>query len=342
MANLDEAGVSAMSAELDKCPALRETLVKAVDGWVLAMEQGGALDEAEKAKYPILRNYERSRDIFRTLVQMRVAGAKPVELSQLMRDRYPDLALGYLAEGLRYVDQATESMRLAEAALRQGTPDVTQAVTRILSGRTALTSLRQHVGRSGVGDAQARVARTADDALRQIETMKADVSMADAEAVSRWVFMMGEVNKGLAAMTVDLKAAAQQVTQGFSLNGGPSGIWEPAHRLAADRSQRRLTRQMELAVRLGNRGLLEAGSPEGAELLGGATAWAALVFAVDRSELNPSEGVRFGGSGADEQANPLVKYLRDEIQKARQMPGLKHGAEFVRQYLDALYDYLRY
>jgi hypothetical protein len=77
-------------------------------------------------------------------------------------------------------------------------------------------------------------------------------------------------------------------------------------------------------------------------LLGGATAWAALVFAVDRSELNPSEGVRFGGSGADEQANPLVKYLRDEIQKARQMPGLKHGAEFVRQYLDALYDYLRY
>ncbi len=341
-ASLDEAGVSAMSAELDKCPVLRETLVKAVDSWVAALEQEGPLAEAEKSKYPILRNYERSRDIYRALIQMRAADAKPVELSQMMRDRYPDLALGYLAEGLRYVDQATESVRLAEAALRQASPDVTQAVTRIQAGRTALTSLRQHVSRSGAGEAQTRVARTADDALRQIEAMKAEVALADAEAVSRWIFMMGEVNKGLGTLTIDLKAAAQQVTQGFTLNGGPSGIWEPAHRLAADRSQRRLTRQMELAVRLGNRGLLEAGSPEGAELLGSATAWAALVFAIDRSELNPSEGVRLGGTGTDEQANPLVKYLRDEIQKARQMPGFKHGAETVRQYLDAFYDYLRY
>jgi len=339
---LDEAGMSVLVAELDKCPALRESLVKAVESWGVALEQGGGPDEAEKNKYPILRNYDRSRDIYKTLIQMQAPDAKPAELSRMMRARYPDLASGYLAEGLSFVEVATESARIAEAALRQSTPDMTQAVTRVKACRTALASLRQHVDRSGSGDVQVRVGRGVDEALRQIESMKVGDLNANAETVSRLVFMLGEVSRVLATISVDLKAAAQLVTQGFSLNGGPDGIWEPANRLAADRSQRRLSRQLELAVRFENRGILEGGTTEGAALLSSATAWGALVFAIDRSELNPSEGIRLGGSGGDEQANPLVKYLREEIQKARQMPALKHDAEYVRQYLDALYDYLRY
>jgi hypothetical protein len=273
---------------------------------------------------------------------MGVPDAKPAELSQMMRDRYSDLALGYLTEGLRFVDTAAESVRRAETALRQDSSSTALVIAQLISCRGALTLLRQHVDRAGAGEPQARVRRVTDDLLRQIESMTAGEARKDAEAVSRLIFMIGEVTQGLTTLRLDLKAASQVATQRMTLSGGPDGIWEPATRLAAERSRRRLSQQMELAERMGNRGILEVGTPEGPALMGGATSWAALVFAVDRSELNPSEGIRLGGAGADEQANPLVKYLRDEIQKARQMPVLKHGAEFVGPYLDALYDYLRY
>lgn len=341
-ARAGEGGINAMTAELDKGPALREPLGKAIESWKGVLEGDGKLDQADKAKYPILENYDRSRDLYRVLVQMRAPEAKPGELSKMMRERYPDLALGYLAEGIRYAEAAGESVRRAEVVLRQDPAGLAEAVARLGACRGSLAQLRQHVERSGTGDAQARVGRAADDLLRQLDTLKTDGARADAEAVSRLIFILGEVSKGLAALSNDLKSAAQAATQGFTLNGGPDGIWEPATRLSAERSQRRLVRQTELAVRLGNQGVLEAGTAAGTALLANATAWAAEAFAVDRSELNPSEGIRLGGSGGDEQANPLVKYLRDEIQKARQMPGLKHGAEQVRQYLDALNDYLRY
>jgi hypothetical protein len=266
----------------------------------------------------------------------------PAEIARLMRERYPDLALGYLAEGMRYAASALESARSAESALRRASVDKAEVAARIGACRNALAELKQHVTRSGPGDEQTRVGRTVDDLLRQVDSMKANEARTDAATVSRQIFLLGDVAKGLTALTLELKSAAQAMTQRFSLNGGPEGIATPDARLAVERSQRRLVRQRELAVQMGNHGLLEAGDKGGGPSLGSATAWASFAFAVARSDLNPSEGIRLGGAGSDETANPLVKYLRDELGRARQMPALKHGGGSVKSYLDALYDYLRY
>ncbi len=341
-AHAGEADIGAVALPLDNYLAVRESIGKAIDAWGTVLASGGKLDEMERTKYPILVNFDRSRDICRALLKMREADANPVELSRMMRDRYPDLALGYLAEGLRFVDAALEFTRDAEADLRRAPPSLAPAVAQLMSCRGALTLFQQHVERAGTGETQTRMRRVADDLLRQIGMMKPEADHKEAETVSRLMFTIGEVRQGLIALRIDLKAASQTSTQRMTLSGGPDGIWEAAYRAAAERSRRRLSQQIELAERMGNRGILEAGTSEGTALIGGAASWASLIFAVDRSELNPSQGIRLGSSGADEEANLLVKYLRDEIQKARQMPGLKHGAEVVGPYLDALYDYLRY
>jgi hypothetical protein len=336
------AEASTVAVPLDECLAVRESIGKAIDAWGVALVGGRELDEAEKTKFPVLVNFDRSRDVYGVLLKMREAEAKPVELSRMMRDRYPDLAQGYLAEGLRFVDAAMEHVRTAEADLRRDPPGLAPAVTQLISCRGALKLFQQHVDRAGPGETQARMRRVADELVRQIGLMKPGESRQEAETVSRLMFAMGEVRQGLMTLRTDLKAASQTAMPRMALSGGPDGVWEASTRVAAERSRRRLSQQMELAERMGTRGILEAGTAEGQSPTGGLISWGALVFAVDRSELNPTGGVRAGAAGADDQASLLVKYLRDEIQKARQMPGLKHGAEYVGPYLDALYDYLRY
>ena len=99
---------------------------------------------------------------------------------------------------------------------------------------------------------------------------------------------------------------------------------------------------MELAQQTADQGLLDAGEPGLASGVEPAAAWAGFAFAVARSELNPAEGVRLGGKGREAPANPLVRYLREELSKARQRSTLKHYGEWVKHYLDAFNDYLRY
>jgi hypothetical protein len=271
---------------------------------------------------------------------MRRPGANPAELSARMRERYPDLALGYLAEGLRHVVAAAEAVGLAGSALRRSPPDTDRAAGPIAACRAALGEFKRHVSRAGAGEEPARAMRAADDLLRQMDSIRN--AGKDTAAVSRQVFVLGELDRGLSALKVELRSAAEAGAESFSLTGGPAGAWGPESRLSAERSRKRLSQQMQFAARAAQRGILDAGDPAWASELPAAAAWAALAFDVDRSDLNPSEGVRLAGSGAEDAASPLVKFLRDEIQKARQMPALKYDAEAAKQYLDALYDYLRY
>ena len=300
-----------------------QALREALRGVVTTVTEGGpALAEAQ-AKYPVLEEFRRTRRAVETLAALR-AGQSAAATGFLTE--FPEAGLSYLASQAGLVGAA-------EQALQEG------AVAR------AVESVRQLAGavrRSGAGDWQSQLA----GACAQIERdlLALDVATTEAGAATRRLVALGEVRKQLQALARELTSAgARARVTALEWRGGPDGIWEPPHRADAERSRTRLQQQVEFAQQQVMGAIAEGlrETPD-ARVWERGYQWAQWWQRVVRSELADAGGVRVGSGSAGKEGDPRLRFLREELEKARQVRGLKHYADPTKEYLGAVGDFLRY
>jgi hypothetical protein len=165
-----------------------------------------------------------------------------------------------------------------------------------------------------------------------------------ANELHRTRFGLGELRRDLLRLADDLRAAAPTASgSAESLLDHPAGLNFHQNRYEAELDRRRWIALAGHARRRAMRGVLDAlnDSPNTARYERG-YAWAAVNCRLARSELVRAGGVRAGRGGREVVADPLMEFLRTELDKARQSRPPRDYAESTRMYLDLMGDYLRY
>jgi hypothetical protein len=67
-----------------------------------------------------------------------------------------------------------------------------------------------------------------------------------------------------------------------------------------------------------------------------------FLFRLLRSELAGIGGQRPPATKGDQGGDPHLRFLREELEKARKVRNLKNYAEPTKEYLDSVADFLRY
>jgi hypothetical protein len=174
--------------------------------------------------------------------------------------------------------------------------------------------------------------------------MLAGAAEGDAEANSRRLFALGDAEQELKSVVASLgEAETVAGAEALEPTGGPAGIWAAEQRVNAERTRRRLAHQAAFARAAAARGVLEAlgAQPDPARYRDGRL-WAMFLFRLARSELCGTSGVRTGQQGGGEQGDPRLRFLREELDKAKRVRGLKHYGDLTGEYLRSAGDFLRY
>ncbi|MCG3147022.1 MAG: hypothetical protein PCFJNLEI_00458 [Verrucomicrobiae bacterium] len=274
---------------------------------ILAAVQAGKMSPE---KYPVLQEWARTRRALEALA----GGDVETFLAE-----YPEAKLSCLSANAGLVSAADQ-------ALQQG------AVVQALELVRQLAAL---VARCGGDERLTGIERD----LRALQP-----TGTDAGATSRRVVALGEVRRQLKSLSDEIASATSRArVTALDLRGGPAGIWEPEFRADADRSRLRLQQQIEWAQQRVLAGIVERlrEKPDPRVVAKG-RAWALWWHRVVRLELCSPGGVRVGASAGGKTGDPHRQFLQEELEKARQVRGLKNYATPTKEYLDAVGDFLRY
>jgi hypothetical protein len=223
-------------------------------------------------------------------------------------------------------------------------PDAATVQAAIESVREKLTKLDETLEQTGDGPLQQRIRAELSAIAARMERLPSAVALADETERSRLRFGLGELARELARLADDLRGAASGAPgPEAALLDHPVGLALGKNRYEAELARRRWIELARTARDRAALGVLEAlaASPQPGRFERG-YAYAALWCRLVRSELVRAGGVRAGRRGGEVVADPLLEFLRAELEKARQCtPPEDYGAS-TKMYLDLMGDYLRY
>jgi len=341
--------LTSLATDLDRLKFLLGTVQKRLDAIGGAYREGSGLDEKERKKYVILKEFARTRTWVgkTTAMLMPYLGPgpeSPKDIALGFVQQFPEAGLVYLAANVDRGAAALKAM-LEAGALLQGEPLKVDAFEeRISTGKLALQSLREVVAQSGTGEVQERIGGAAAQVLARIERLSLSGRKPTPVEVQRKLYDLGETVKDLARLLRDLKdSASSRDEQVSGFRGGPEGIWLKDHRAHAEKARSRLLGQMKFARRVAILGVLEGlkEKPDRSQF-GTAYNWSVFLYRLVRSELAGVGGVRPPSSGKSKEGDPHLKFLREELEKAKQVKNLRNYADITKEYLDSVGDFLRY
>lgn len=349
-ASLGARELTSLATDLDRLRFLLGTVQKRLEAIAAEYREDSALNEEERKKYVILKEFGRTRNWVGKTTQLLTpssgpggdTGSREVALSFI--DEFPEAGLVYLAANVDRGAAALKAILEAGAALQGSPPKVDAFEAKIAAGKSAMTSLRGVVAQSGAGEVPERIGAAVGQVLARIERLSLSGPKPTPVEVQRKLYDLGETVKELARLLRDLKDSASggdEQVAGF--RGGPEGIWLKEYRAHAEKARSRLLRQMRFARRKLILGVLEGlkEKPDQSRF-GTAYNWSVFLYRLVRSELAGVGGVRPPSSGKSKEGDPHLKFLKEELEKAKQVKNLRNYADITKEYLDSVGDFLRY
>jgi len=238
---------------------------------------------------------------------------------------------------------AVDDLAGAVQALRAAPPDQQLFRSRLRQAQDQVRQLQTAAQRAGKGDLQARVLTEAGELVQAMDRLSSGTAM-NAVEIKRVLFATEGIVQQLQALSRTLSdAGVGRDNEAADPVGGPEGLWNEDRRVDAERTRDRLVAQMAMARAQVARGVLEALNPApdtGAYREG--HLWALYLYRVTRSDLCTGGGIRLGRAAGAETGDPRLKFLREELEKARKARVSGAYVDVIRQYLDAVRDFLRY
>ncbi|MBF0246246.1 MAG: hypothetical protein HQL31_13435 [Planctomycetes bacterium] len=129
----------------------------------------------------------------------------------------------------------------------------------------------------------------------------------------------------------------------LAMREGPAGIWDSRYRLHVERTGERLQRQMEGAERLfieAELHALEVAGDPGRIRSG--QSWAGFIFRMLRGDMAGIGEIHPPASGGEVEVPPFIKFLMEELDRAKKVSQLKNYKGITREHLKSMGDFLRY
>jgi hypothetical protein len=349
--------LTTLGSDLDRLVFLLNTTKSVLEKIAAAHAEKTPLTEDEARKYVILSEFTRTRRYLHAAQALmslsRRRDAPPPDPAapkterelalQFVRD-FPEAGLTYLKANTGSASDALKAL-LKAGALLQASASNAQAFDReIAQGRRALESLRAIIAESGAGETQERLGGSVGQVLARIDRLGFDEKKPAAAEIQRKLYDLGETVKELGRLVRDLKDLNEANDENATaFRGGPEGIWQKEYRAQAEKSRERLLGQVRSARRDLILGVLEGlNAQPDRRRYQSAYQSAVFLYRLVRSDLAGVGGVRPPGSGKDKEGDPHLKFLKEELEKAKQVKNLKNYAEPTKEYLDSVGDFLRY
>ncbi|MCX5660342.1 MAG: hypothetical protein NTW19_11555 [Planctomycetota bacterium] len=271
------------------------------------------------------------------------AGRLAATLTQL-----PGAAASLLASRGPAVVAARQGIVDALAAVEDKSPDPVRAGASLSRARAAMDEFRGLAEQIGAANLPPAITAPLAVAATELQRLPAVPADGDATALGKLRFALGEARRKFDALVGAVRAlGAQSSEEGLEYQGGPVRAWAERNGYEAQAVRQRLLALSRFAQGQALAGLLPAAgattptSP--ADSVGEAYAWAALLYRLQRSELAGAGLAQTTQRPAGKVTDPLLEFLRGELQKAKQQQKLLiEYSEPTKAYLDMVGDYLRY
>ncbi|HUU59633.1 MAG TPA: hypothetical protein VMZ50_08820 [Phycisphaerae bacterium] len=347
----DPAALTELRADFDTLTnshriALRGGIEKAL----AERKKGDTVSPEDRKKYTILPDFARTRRYLETTEAL-LKGRDSAAVARAFIEEFKEAGLIYLADRAELIDAARSALVQADAAaaaLGKG-PTVDPKDLKDFHGRLdealrRLNEMKAAVEQSGEGELQDSLAGGVAAAITKISRLRLSEGKVTARIVSARRFVLDQIATELESLGREVRGAAQQrgPTESGILRGGPTGILAKELAYQAETTRSRLLGQFRLANRRVTEGVLEAlaESPDEAKYHD-AAAWAVFLHRLVRSDLYGVGSQRVGAEGPSP-SEPLLKWLRSELDKAVLIKTLKNYAKPTAEYLRSARDALRY
>jgi len=339
---LDPATLAELSTNLDILKYSHErTLRGGIEKALAGRAGGGGVSDADRRRYTILPEFARTRRAA-SIARALASGAGGADLARAFMVEFKQAALAFLAGRARLLDRAGDALAEAEALLKRRTPDAKAFDAKLEAALTQLRAMRAAVAQTGGGELQASLTSGMAGLVRRIERLRLGDAGVDPTRVSARRFDLEQIRRALAGLGRDARGAAGQLDQTVAgFRGGPAGIWARQLQYDAETTHRRLVGQYVLARRRVTEGVLEAlARKPDPRRYDDASAWADHLHRLVRSDLYGLGSHRIGRRRKDVD-QPLVKWLRDQRDKAALVRGLTHYPKPTAEYLESMKSELR-
>jgi small-conductance mechanosensitive channel len=341
--DVDAGDLPRIGASLDSIRLQHAALTKRLQELAARWAAGDLLAPEERRRFPMLDAFEQTDHYVRVGQAAAAGGAGAVAAAAAFFKAHPEAGLLTLSENAGRIDQARQALVRGRAALQQTPADTTTFSARAREAHDQLTAFRAMLGRLAADDTQQRLDAAASGLLRQLDSLAHWGDDTGRGAVNRKLFDLGAAFKVFGVLQRELAAiAADQAGAAPALAGGPAVVQEEVYRYHRSLARRRLQAQLRLAERRVVKAAMAALSGEPDAGAAAAVTWAAFAYRLVRSELSGIGGVRVGGSGRGGEAEPHMRFLLAELEKARAVRDLRVYAPVTKEYLRSAGDVLRY
>jgi len=257
---------------------------------------------------------------------------------------FEEAAASLLASRTEVVEQAVADVNRARSAAACDDPDAAAVQAALASVREKLARLEGTLEQTGDGPLRQRIRAELSAAAARLGRLPGADALADETERSRLRFGLGELGRELKRLADGLRgAAATGPGPEAGLLDHPAGLTLGNNRYEAELARRRWIELARHARDQAALGVLEALAPQPQpDRFERGYAYAALWCRLVRSELVRAGGVRAGRRGGEVVADPLLEFLRAELEKAKQSTPPEDYEAATKMYLDLMGDYLRY
>lgn len=335
------AELTKLEADVDHLRTLHQSLIQTIEKTVKAQPAGQTREE--ETKRPIIEQLAQTQryvDAMRSLLASRDRAATAREYLK----EFKEASTFYLSSNAHLLGAARQALADAEAALKGNPVQAAVFTDKVNQSCRFLEQMKRVAQTAGQGELSDRVGTSVTRLLEKAEALPFAHMNPDAVEVNRRLFAIGEMSKSLSALENDCREAAEPTQdEPIEFRGGPEGIWGKEYRYQAEQSRLRLIGQARFARLAVMEAVFEAlnEKPERQRLERG-LAWSVFLYRLVRSELAGISGARPPATGEERTVDPHLKFLREELEKARKVKNLKNYEAATKEYLDSMADFLRY
>jgi hypothetical protein len=340
--------LASLQSDLTRLDFLHESFRQRV-GKLDSQDQQEAKPEektAEAEKYVLLKTFDETRrflEVSRQLIVGKPGDAGEKALATEFLAQFEEAGRIYLASKAGVCLSAVKALTEAKEALTGAAPRPEILSDRLPAATAALDEVRQAAARVTADDQTGRIATTSADMLARIHRLSTEKPPKAPAEIQRHIFALDGLLKDATKLAGDLRKIDETDEGDLALRGGPDGIGASEYRIPAETAQARLQEQVRSARRTLSRGILEALEPKPDRTrYQESYAWSVFLHRVLRSGLSGVGGIKPPPGKDAIASNPHLKFLFEELDKARQVKNLKNYADPTREYLNSIKDFLRY
>ncbi|MDA1138147.1 MAG: hypothetical protein O3B01_06155 [Planctomycetota bacterium] len=345
--SIGAAEITALSSDLQRYSLQMQSMKSRLENLREEFAGGTIASEEETAKYAIYEDFMRTREYVNASLSVR--GPDAAKSAKAFVEKYPEAGIILLQANAARLKSAVAALHSARKILQSmGGKEPAESATEYSSMISkCLDQLRAFAGlleQAGEGELQADTKVL----LTEAEGRIARLDLKPEEAASKpriqeRLFVLEEALQTTRKIFRELESERETGGWKASFRGGPEGIWEKPYRTDAEHARRRLLSQASFARRQIVLGILEAldATPDRQRLEDGFT-WSVFLFRLIRTELAGIGGQKPPATKGDQGGDPHLRFLMEELEKARKVRNLKNYAEPTKEYLDSVADFLRY